>query len=143
MICGDVARVAHDQGRSAADLVVTNPPYVEPGRGRAPKAPARARARSGALGAFVTAARLFCGRRGRVCIVYPACELAALLETLRAAGLEPKRMRLVHASAARPARIAMVEAKPAKRGGLVIEPPLLERTASGADPRDAVRHSTP
>ena len=54
-------------------------------------------------------------------------QLATLFETLRAAGLEPKRMRAVHASAGRPARVVLVEAQPAKRGGLVIEPPFIER----------------
>ena len=126
VVCADVARAAREYA-GTAQLVVCNPPYVEPGRGRAPREPARARARSGELAAFAAAARAFCARRGRACFVYPAGELATLIETLRAAGLEPKRMRAVHASANRPARVMMVEAQPGKRGGLVIEPALIER----------------
>ena len=72
------------------------------------------------------AARLLLARRGRACFVYPAPSLTTLLEALRGAGLEPKRMRLVHAKAKLPARIALVEAQPAKEGGLVVEPPLVE-----------------
>jgi tRNA1(Val) A37 N6-methylase TrmN6 len=59
--------------------------------------------------------------------VYPAQQLAALFETFRASGLEPKRLRMVHASAHAPARVALVEAQAAKAGGLVVMPALVER----------------
>ena len=117
---------AAEAHRGKSDLVVCNPPYVEPGRGRSPSEPRRARARQGSLLHFVKAARLLLARRGRACFVYPAPSLTTLLQALRGAGLEPKRMRLVHAKAKLPARIALVEAQPAKEGGLVVEPPLLE-----------------
>jgi tRNA1Val (adenine37-N6)-methyltransferase len=129
VVCEDVAAAARAH-RGTADLCVCNPPYVRPGRGRTP-APARAHARSGALGPFTAAARTLCGRRARACFVYPAHELAALFAELRAAGLEPKRLRLVHAAAGRDARIALVEAQPGKAGGLRLEPPLVERDAGG------------
>ena len=117
------AAAAH---RGKSDLVVCNPPYVEPGAGRSPSEPRRARARQGSLDHFVKAARLLLARRGRACFVYPAPSLTSLLALLRGAGLEPKRMRLVHAKAKVPARIALVEAQPAKEGGLRVEPPLVE-----------------
>lgn len=132
VVRGDVADVAL-QGPGRADLVVCNPPYVPPGRGRAPL-PARAVARSGSLDAFVSAARALVGRRGRACFVYPAPETATLLATLRTRGLEPKRVSFVHAKADAPARVALVEAVPGKAGGLVVEPPLVERSATGPSP---------
>jgi len=56
----DVARVVaadvEDAEVDAADLVVCNPPYVVPGRGRAPRDGVR-RARYGELDVFVRAAR--------------------------------------------------------------------------------------
>jgi tRNA1Val (adenine37-N6)-methyltransferase len=107
---------------AAADLVVCNPPYVAPGRGRAPAAP-RARARSGPLEVFLDAARRVAGRRARVCFVYPAIETTTLLAALRARGLEPKRLCAVHANAERAARVVLVEAVAGKPGGLVVEPP--------------------
>ena len=110
-----------------ADLVVCNPPYVEPGRGRTPLGDARAQARSGTLADFVIAARALSARRGRSCFVYPAAELLTLMATLRASGLEPKRMRAVHATDAAPARVVLVEALPGKAGGLLVEAPLIER----------------
>jgi tRNA1Val (adenine37-N6)-methyltransferase len=111
-----------------ADLVVCNPPYVAPGRGRSPVVGKGAR--MGELGVFVTAARRILGR-GRACFVYPASELTTLLGTLRSSGLEPKRLSFVHSRAEEPARVALVEAVPGKRGGLVVSPPLIERTEEG------------
>jgi tRNA1Val (adenine37-N6)-methyltransferase len=85
----------------------------------------------GDLSVFTDAARRLLGPRGRACFIYPALELATLFETLRSSGLEPKRLRLVHASAEHAARVALVEALPAKRGGLVVLPALVERDTSG------------
>jgi len=126
VIRGDVAAIAAAR-RGEAQLVVCNPPYFEPGRGRIAKRAAVARARSGELATFVVAARAIAGRRARVCFVYPARELATLFAALRASGLEPKRLRMVHAAADAPARVALVEAQAAKAGGLVVMPPLVER----------------
>lgn len=113
----------------AADLVVCNPPYVEPGRGRTP-APSRARARSGPLSVFLDAARRLAGRRARVCLVYPAIEATTLLTELRARGLEPKRLRPVHGRRHDAARVVLVECCAGRPGGLALEPPLVE-TSSG------------
>lgn len=123
---GDVSRAAQAH-RGEARLVVCNPPYFAPGQGRVARSAARGRARSGELGAFVDAARALLGRRGRACFVYPARELVTLLVTLRATGLEPKRLRFVRAKATEPARVALVEAMAAKAGGLAIEPDCVER----------------
>jgi len=124
---GDVARLAAAH-LGAARLVVCNPPYVAPGRGHPATGASRRGARSGDLGAFVAAAREVLGRRGRACFVYPARELATLFETLRRAGLEPKRMRLVRSKPGEAARVVMVEAAAAKAGGLLVEPDCVERT---------------
>jgi tRNA1Val (adenine37-N6)-methyltransferase len=121
---GDVVAVAR-ANRGKAGTVVCNPPYFEPGTGRVARGSERAR--HGELAGFVRASREFLGKKGRACFVYPASELARLVETLRASGLEPKRLRLVHASANVSARVALVEARAAKAGGLVIAPPLVER----------------
>lgn len=124
VLAADVAEVVRVH-RGKADLVVCNPPYVAPGRGRAPS-PARARARCGPLDAFLDAARQVAGRRARVCFVYPAIEATTLLAGLRARGLEPKRLCAVHARPKSPARIVLVEASAGRPGGLVVEPPILE-----------------
>ena len=127
----DDIRAAMKALSSKADLVVCNPPYVPPGRGRAPAARVRS-AKYGELGAFVEAARRIAGGRARACFVYPAIEATALLTALRANGLEPKRLRAVHGRSGDPARVVLVEAVPGKAGGLAIEPPLVETAHGGA-----------
>lgn len=124
---GDVGRHAELQAvlGARANLVVANPPYVPPGRGRPPSSQ-RSAARSGEVEPFVVCARALLARRGRVCFVYPAHETMRLLTTFRNAGLEPKRARFVHASATSPARVVLIEACPGKPGGLIVEPPLVE-----------------
>ena len=122
---GEVGAVSFARA-GEADLVVCNPPYIDPSRGRVPPEPRRARARSGSLTTFVEAARRFAGKRSRICFVYPANDLATLVATLRAAGIEPKRLRMVHPRSGRPARIVLVEGRAGKIGGLVVEPPLIE-----------------
>lgn len=123
--CHDLGRALPTALHAIADVVVANPPYVPPGRGRAP-ASVRAPARMGSLETFVHAARVVAGRRARVCFVYPAIELTTLMATFREHGLEPKRLRFVHAGPDEPARVALVEAVAGKPGGLGVEPPLLE-----------------
>src|SRR5690606_14790450 len=96
---------------------------------------ALARARSGALEAFVDASRRLAGRRARVCFVYPAIEATTLLATLRARGLEPKRLRAVHGTPEAAARIVLVECAAGRAGGLAVEPPLVETDGRGARSR--------
>lgn len=128
---GDVRDVARAR-QGEASLVVCNPPYVSPGRGRV--SPAQARARSGELSVFVEAARQVAGRKARVCFVYPAQELGSLLSTLAAEGLHAKRLRFVHGTPEAPARVALVEAQAGRPGGLHVLPPLVERGPRGYTP---------
>ena len=80
---------------------------------------------------FVDAARVVLGRRGRACFIYPARELVALVEALRATGLEPKRLRAVRATPTEAARVVLVEAMAAKPGGLIVEADFVERDGDG------------
>ncbi len=130
VIHADAADAAKEL-RADADLVVCNPPYVPPGRGRAPAERVRS-ARYGDLETFIEAARRIAGRRARVCFVYPAIEATTLLASLRASGLEPKRLRTVHGRPADKARVVLVESVAGKPGGLSIEPPFVETDARGA-----------
>jgi len=128
---GDVRDVARSR-RGEAALVVCNPPYLMPGRGRVPAA--QARARSGEVGTFVEAARQLAGKKARVCFVYPAQELGMLLATLSAEGLHAKRLRFVHGTPEAPARVALVESQAGRPGGLHVMPPLVERGPRGYTP---------
>jgi tRNA1Val (adenine37-N6)-methyltransferase len=114
------------------DLVVANPPW-SPSSRASPRA-SRATARNGdptTLPGFVRAARAALGAAGRACFVYPARELATLLMALSKVGLEPKRLRMIHPLPDAPARAALVEAKPARTGGLRVESPFVAMHVPG------------
>jgi tRNA1Val (adenine37-N6)-methyltransferase len=128
VVRGDVRDVARSR-RGEASLVVCNPPYTSPGRGQVRAA--EATARCGELAGFVHAARQVAGKRARVCFVYRAQELGALLANLADEGLHAKRIRFVHGTADAPARVVLVEALAGRPGGLAVLPPLIERDAHG------------
>lgn len=118
-----------------ADLVVANPPYTAPGRGRIDAIREhRTEARHGEVGPFLRAAADALTPRGRACFIYPAHAFIELASLARGLGLEPKRLRMVHSEIHRPARVALVEFSRARPGGLVTEPPLLERIAGLLSP---------
>jgi tRNA1Val (adenine37-N6)-methyltransferase len=120
-----------------AELVVSNPPFFAPGSGRERRDTRQRRARSGELAPFVrAAARALNGAKARAAFVYPAPALAALLSTAAELGLVAKRLRFVHARRDAPARVALVELRLAKPGGLVVEPPLVEWSAGGKRTRE-------
>jgi tRNA1(Val) A37 N6-methylase TrmN6 len=117
---------------ASADLVIANPPFFSPGEHRGAAHPLARSARHGAVEPFVVAAaRALTGPRGRAAFVYPARSLEALLEVSRRSGLVLKRLRLVHANARAPARVALCELRLARPGGLVVEPPLFEWLEAG------------
>lgn len=118
----------------AFDLVLANPPYHALGRGRVtPKAaavPARFQAAAD-LADFAAAAARALKTRDRAAVVARAEDLPALLAALDAAGLAPKRLRLVHGRLAAPAKLCLVEAVRGGRFGLTVEPPLVLYVGEG------------
>jgi hypothetical protein len=112
---------------SALPLVLCNPPYFPAHSHRPAQTPAKAAARSGDVLPFLKAAAALLARKtGRALFSYPAPQLPELLQHATAVGLVSKRLRLVHARADQPARLALIELRAARPGGLVIEPPLVE-----------------
>lgn len=108
-------------------LVLCNPPYYPAHSHRPARTAQRAAARSGELGPFLSAAAAVLSRKtGRALFSYPAAQLTELLAQASERRLVPKRLRLVHARVDEPARLALVELRAARPGGLVIEPPLVE-----------------
>jgi tRNA1Val (adenine37-N6)-methyltransferase len=80
---------------------------------------------AGGLGDAVQAASVAVRFGGRVAVVFLAERLADLVVELRAQRLEPKRLRLVHARAGRPANLLLLEAVKGGGVGLAVEPPLV------------------
>jgi len=127
IIEGDIRAVRSRLPAQSCDLVVSNPPYRKVGSGR--QAPDRQRAaarheQAGGLPEFTAAAAYLLRQGGRFCLIYLAERLAELLAELRGAGIEPKRLRLVHSRPGDEARLVLVEARRGGRSGLKVEPPL-------------------
>lgn len=126
--CGDYRQVGRIYGHGQFDLVTINPPYREPSRGHVSPAAARATARhelSSTLADGVAAAAQAVRFGGRVAIVFLPERLAELMQHHQAQRLEPKRLRLVHPRAGRPAKLLLLEAVKGGGPGLTVEPPLL------------------
>ncbi|HKO50900.1 MAG TPA: methyltransferase [Polyangiaceae bacterium] len=138
--CLDLSSGLPEELRQAADLVVSNPPFFDPDNSRQGPHEAKTRARFGDLGPFLSAAAAaVSGARSRVVFVYPARELSHFLTSAERVQLVAKRLRLVHADANTPGRVALIELRRAKPGGLVVLPPLLEWAGTGVRSPELVR----
>jgi len=139
-IAHDLALGLPEKLRQAADLVVSNPPFFDPDNARLGLDAQKTRARFGDLSPFVSAAAAaLAGTRSRAVFVYPARELSHFLACAERVKLIPKRLRLVHADASTPARVALVELRRAKPGGLLILPPLFEWLQKGVRTAEVAR----
>ena len=121
---------------AAYDLVICNPPYSpEKASLPSPKAALRtARQEGGCTLSDVAAATCWLLKsRSRFVLMLPAARLTDTFETLRQFRLEPKRLRLVHGNAARPARLALIEAMLDVNPGIIIESPLIVKNPDGTD----------
>ena len=119
------------------DIVVSNPPFRRPGTGRISTKgkgqSALARHEKGLqLRELCRAAARALRGRGRFCLAYHPDRLVELMDSLRAARLEPKRLRFVHGRAGLEARIILMEAVRDGNPGMKVEPPLyVYKDASG------------
>ena len=122
-LCADVADAPELLGRGTFTAVVMNPPYFTSGE----ESPNRSRSVSrrdvgDTLGLFLSAAFQLLNNGGRLFLIYPADALVELMQSLRVARLEPKRMRLVYSDGRKDALRVLIEAKKLAKPGLVIEP---------------------
>lgn len=126
--CADVRRPERFLPASPFDCAVFNPPYRRLRSGRMNPDAERALARheiAGSAADFMAAAGRILREGGRSAAIYPATRLVALLAGMRAARIEPKRLRMVHSRAGGRGEFVLVEGILGGREGLAVEPPLL------------------
>lgn len=136
MVLGDLRHVRSLLPVASADLVVSNPPYRQVGRGRISPADERAAARhelAGGLQDFVSAAGWLLNNGGRFAVIYLAERLPELLTQMVVAGIEPKRLRMIHPRQLDAARMVLVEGRKGGRQGLYVEKPLYVYRGEGRD----------
>ena len=110
------------------DVVVCNPPFRKASSGRVSADRERQIARheiKGSLADFLAAAKYLLRPKGRLALIYGAERAVDLIAGLRAAGIEPKRLRWVHSFATDGALMLLVEAVLGGRSGVAVAPPLV------------------
>ena len=116
------------------DVIVSNPPFRKAVSGRICQDKEKAAARhelTMSLPALVKAANYLVKAKGRFFMVYHPERLLEALDTLRAAGFEPKRLQFVHGREGLPAKMMLIEAVKGGRHGLAIEDPVFIYNADG------------
>ncbi len=112
IIGGDVRRIQAIQDAARYDVVTCNPPYRKPGSGRTNPEMQKAIARhelKGSLEDFMAAASYLLKPLGRFYLIYKARRMTGLFSALRGAGIEAKRMRLVHSKAGSEGEFVLME----------------------------------
>lgn len=131
IIQGDVRSVKNVFSPHGFDAAVCNPPYRETASGRINPDLERRIARHEIMGClmdFLRAGYHLVRRGGRMSLVYPATRMVDLLQAMRVAGVEPKRLRLVHSFAGTVATLVLVEGVKGGRNELKVMPPLVVYT---------------
>ena len=136
MLAGDIREHRSLLPAGGFDLAVSNPPYFPLGGGALSPDAARAAARGEtdcSLEELCAAAAWLLRTGGSFFLVYRPERLAELFCRMSAAGLEPKRLRLVcHRAESRPS-LALVEGRRGGKPGLSIEPALVMTDAQGQE----------
>jgi len=136
IVPGDLRHVRELLPDSSADFVVSNPPYRPLGSGRISPGKERAAARhelAGGLNDFVAGAGWLLKNGGRFTLIYLAERLPELMYQMVTAGIEPKRLRMIHPRYGDTARMVLVEGKKSARPGLIVEKPLYIYRGEGRD----------
>ena len=129
-VLGDVTELAAipEFQPGSFDLALCNPPYRLIGHGRTPLNESKKTAMFEAktrIEDFLSGASQALKTKGRLCLIHLPEHLPRLLDRLVASGLEPKRLRLIHAFTDKPASLLLLEARKGCNPGLSVEPPLI------------------
>ena len=128
MLGGDVRAIATLAEPGSYDMAICNPPYRSALSGRVSPNPEKRIARhesEGTLGHFLRAGSYLLATRGRMALVYPAFRCVDLLTSMRAAGIEPKRLRTVHSFCGSVASLVLVDGDNGGKRQIAVEAPLI------------------
>ena len=123
---GDLRDAAALPAAGTMDYAVSNPPYFRAGSGASAPEPSRQSAREESnctIADVCTAAARVLRWGGSFAVVYRPERLVDLLVSLRAHGMEPKRLRFVQTKDV--PSLVLVESRRGGKPGLTVEPPLI------------------
>jgi tRNA1Val (adenine37-N6)-methyltransferase len=124
----DIASTVERFKAESFDAVVCNPPYRQAKSGRLSLSSEKQIARheiKANLNDFVMAAAFLVKNKGCFACIQLGDRTIDLVSAMRSAGLEPKRLRTVHAFSDASASMVLVEAVKGRRRGIDILPPLI------------------
>lgn len=128
VLCGDVRAIKEIAAPQSHGAVLCNPPYRTPTSGRISPNREKQLARQeieGGLDDFVRAGAYLLAQHGKMALVYPARRSVDLLEAMRRAGIEPKRLRMVQSFPGAEASLVLVEGVKGGRSGIEVPAPLV------------------
>lgn len=131
---GDVRAIERVAPANSFHAALLNPPFRKPTSGRISPDDEKRVARhemEGGLGDFLRAAAYLLPAKGRVAIIYGATRMIDLLAELRRAGIEPKRLRMVHSFVDAAANLVLVEGIKGGRDGVEVLAPLIIYRSGG------------
>ena len=124
---GDAARIRAICPAGSYDLVISNPPYFQTGRGKTAEG-SRGVARTGeGFSSWCRAARWLLKNGGRFALCCRPRELSELVVSLEESGLTPKRMQLVQSAADKNPNLLLMEAMAQGKPGLEVLPVKIQR----------------
>ena len=136
ILCGDLRKYRQLLKGGAYDVVVSNPPYFPLERGGVSPDRERAAARGEltcTLEDVCTAAGWLCRWDGRFALVHRPDRLPEVFASMKTAGIEPKRLRLVSHFAGSVPSLVLVEGRRGGKPGLQVEPLLILKNPDGSD----------
>ena len=130
---GDKMRSIHAdvrtlKGNDEYDIVFSNPPYMKSDSGKQNESDSKSAARhelNGDIGELISSGARLLKWGGTMVCVYRQDRLMDILSAMRGAGVEPKRMTFVHASAASKPSMVLIEAKRGGKSGINVTRPLI------------------
>ena len=140
---GDIREASEIFGRSTYDVITTNPPYMIGGHGLANPEDAKAIARHEVLCTLddiLRESKAILKPNGRFYMVHRPFRLAEILAKMCEAGIEPKRMRLVHPYVDKEPNMVLVEGMRGGKPRMTVEPPLVVYNKDGSYTEEVLQH---
>jgi tRNA1Val (adenine37-N6)-methyltransferase len=128
VICADMKSLRPAMTAGPVDLVVCNPPFRRRGSGRINPDAQRAVARheiKANLGDVIQTSHRMLRPTGRLVLIFTAGRLTDILSQMRADGIEPKFIRMIHSRQETEATLILIEGIKGGRPDLKIGPPLI------------------
>lgn len=128
IVTGDIKEAADIFGSVSFDVITTNPPYMIGHHGIANPSDTKAIARHEVLCTLDDILRVSAKMlkpKGRFYMVHRPFRLAEILSKMVQAGIEPKRMRLVHPFVDKEPNMVLIEGLRGGNSRMTVEPPLI------------------